>query len=271
MLLYKEFHGDLEAIARGEMMAAHEPLTGAGVYVAIDRVTGTLHGNSGSFLIAHRGIRNADGQELSIVIVAGSGTGQLDGDHGHGRHRHRGEEALLRRLVHAARALSGPSPDVSRGGRNRRRPLGVRRPMLDSKPESRVGLRREIATFYVTCLAISWAGMLRWHLPPDFRAGDLATVRAAYDDVGVVMVLGPIAAAILTTLLFRGGGGVLALLRRAVVWRVAPRWYAAALFAPVIPQWLALGAWRAATGAELQPIDLSHAVSLWAQTTCSER
>ena len=79
MLLYKEFHGDLEAIAHGEMMAAHEPLTGAGVYVAIDRVTGTLHGRSGSFLMAHRGTRNADGQELSIVIVAGSGTGQLTG------------------------------------------------------------------------------------------------------------------------------------------------------------------------------------------------
>jgi hypothetical protein len=79
MLLYKEFHGDLQAIANGEMMAAHEPLTGAGVYVAIDRVAGTLHGKGGSFLIAHRGIRNADGQQLEIVIVPGSGTGQLAG------------------------------------------------------------------------------------------------------------------------------------------------------------------------------------------------
>jgi len=79
MLLYKEFHGDLEAVAHGEMMAAHEPLTGAGVYVAIDRVTGTLDGRSGSFLLAHRGIRNADGQSLDIVIVPGSGTGQLTG------------------------------------------------------------------------------------------------------------------------------------------------------------------------------------------------
>lgn len=79
MLLYKEFHGDLEAVAHGEMMAAHEPLTGAGVYVAIDRVAGTLHGKGGSFLIAHRGIRNAEGQQLEIVIVPGSGTGQLTG------------------------------------------------------------------------------------------------------------------------------------------------------------------------------------------------
>ena len=79
MLLYKEFHGDLEAIAHGEMLAAHEPLTGAGVYVAIDRVSGTLHGRAGSFLMAHRGIANANGQQLDIVIVAGSGTGQLEG------------------------------------------------------------------------------------------------------------------------------------------------------------------------------------------------
>ena len=78
-LLYKEFHGDLEAIAKGEMLAAFEPLTNAGVYVAIDRVSGTLHGKSGSFIIAHRGIANADGQTLDIVIVPGTGTGQLSG------------------------------------------------------------------------------------------------------------------------------------------------------------------------------------------------
>ena len=79
MLLYKEFHGDLEAVANGEMLAAHEPLTGAGVYVAIDRVAGTLHGKGGSFLMAHRGIRNAEGQSLDVAIVPGSGTGQLTG------------------------------------------------------------------------------------------------------------------------------------------------------------------------------------------------
>jgi hypothetical protein len=82
MLLYTEFHGDLEAVAHGEMLAGDEPLTGARVYVAIDRVTGTLHGRSGGFIMAHRGIANAEGQELSIVIVPGSGTGQLEGIRG---------------------------------------------------------------------------------------------------------------------------------------------------------------------------------------------
>jgi hypothetical protein len=79
MTLYKEFRGDLEAVAHGEMLAAHEPLTGAGVYVAIDRVAGTLHGRAGTFLMAHRGVRTADGQHLDITIVPGSGTGQLAG------------------------------------------------------------------------------------------------------------------------------------------------------------------------------------------------
>jgi hypothetical protein len=79
MLLYKQFHGDLDAVAKGEMIAASEALTGAAVYVAIDRVTGTLHGRSGSFLIAHRGTMSSEGQRLDIIIVPGSGTGQLVG------------------------------------------------------------------------------------------------------------------------------------------------------------------------------------------------
>jgi hypothetical protein len=79
MLLYKEFHGELEAIAKGEMIAASDALTGSAVYVAIDRVTGTLHDRSGSFMIAHRGTMNASGQHLDIIIVPGSGAGQLEG------------------------------------------------------------------------------------------------------------------------------------------------------------------------------------------------
>jgi hypothetical protein len=54
------------------MLAAHEPLTGAGVYVAIDRVAGTLHGRAGTFLMAHHGVRHADGQQLDITIVPAS-------------------------------------------------------------------------------------------------------------------------------------------------------------------------------------------------------
>ena len=79
MRLHKQFHGDLDAVATGEMIATSEPLTSAAVYVAIDRVTGTLHGRSGTFLLAHRGTMTPAEQQLSVIVVPGSGTGQLTG------------------------------------------------------------------------------------------------------------------------------------------------------------------------------------------------
>lgn len=79
MLLHKQFFGGLDAVAAGEMIAASEALTGAAAYVAIDRVTGTLDGRSGTFILAHRGTMTSAGQQLSIIVVPGSGTGQLTG------------------------------------------------------------------------------------------------------------------------------------------------------------------------------------------------
>src|SRR5689334_11860597 len=43
----KQFHGDLEGTSKGEMLSAGTP-SGSAVYVAIERVTGTLHGRSGT-------------------------------------------------------------------------------------------------------------------------------------------------------------------------------------------------------------------------------
>jgi hypothetical protein len=48
-------------------------------YVAIEKVTGTLHGRSGSFIMQHSGIMNRGVPELSIVVVPDSGTGELAG------------------------------------------------------------------------------------------------------------------------------------------------------------------------------------------------
>ena len=78
-LLYKEFHGDLEAVAHGEMLAAFEPLTGAGVYVAIDRVSGTLHGRGGSFVLQHSGTMDRGVPRLVVSVVPDSGTDELTG------------------------------------------------------------------------------------------------------------------------------------------------------------------------------------------------
>lgn len=53
MSLDKQYHGDLEAAGKGEMLASRPDAGGSGVYVALERVTGTLKGRSGSFVL-HR-------------------------------------------------------------------------------------------------------------------------------------------------------------------------------------------------------------------------
>jgi Protein of unknown function (DUF3224) len=50
-----------------------------GGYVLIERVTGTLHGNRGSFSLQHSGLMDNGAPDLSIVVVPGSGTEQLVG------------------------------------------------------------------------------------------------------------------------------------------------------------------------------------------------
>jgi hypothetical protein len=52
---------------------------GSGGYVAMERVTGTLKGRSGSFVLQHSGIMNRGVPQLSVAVVPDSGTGQLTG------------------------------------------------------------------------------------------------------------------------------------------------------------------------------------------------
>jgi hypothetical protein len=52
---------------------------GSAGYVAIERVTATLAGRSGSFVLQHSGSMDRGAQRLSITVVADSGTGGLAG------------------------------------------------------------------------------------------------------------------------------------------------------------------------------------------------
>jgi hypothetical protein len=56
MSLDKRFHGALEATSKGEMLSIMTEVKGSGVYLAIERVSGTLDGRSGTFILHHRGI-----------------------------------------------------------------------------------------------------------------------------------------------------------------------------------------------------------------------
>ena len=61
------------------MLSAGTDVTGSAGYVAIEHVTGTLHGRSGSFALQHSGTMTRGTPSLSITVVPDSGTGQLGG------------------------------------------------------------------------------------------------------------------------------------------------------------------------------------------------
>jgi len=79
MSLDKCFEGDLVGTSKGEMLTALTPIKGSAGYVAIERVTGTLRGRTGSFVFQHSGSMNRGAQQLSITVVPDSGTGELAG------------------------------------------------------------------------------------------------------------------------------------------------------------------------------------------------
>ncbi|MBA3948827.1 MAG: DUF3224 domain-containing protein [Acidobacteria bacterium] len=79
MSLEKTYHGDLAATASGQMLAAFTSVKESAVYSAVEIVTGTLHGRSGSFALQHTGTMHRGAQTLVIAVVPDSGTGALAG------------------------------------------------------------------------------------------------------------------------------------------------------------------------------------------------
>jgi hypothetical protein len=76
----KQFRGDLEATSKGEMLAvSSSSVKGSAGYVAMEQVSGTLHGRSGGFALQHSGSLTRGAAELSVTVVPDSGTGQLVG------------------------------------------------------------------------------------------------------------------------------------------------------------------------------------------------
>ena len=79
MTIDKQFRGDLDGTSRGQMLTAGTDVTGSAGYVAIEQVTGTLHGRSGTFALQHTGTMSRGTPSLSITVVPDSGTGALAG------------------------------------------------------------------------------------------------------------------------------------------------------------------------------------------------
>jgi hypothetical protein len=79
MSIDKKFSGDLEATSKGEMLSAMTDVNGSAGYVAIERVSGTLQGRKGTFVLQHSGTMTRGAPELSVTVVPDSGTGDLAG------------------------------------------------------------------------------------------------------------------------------------------------------------------------------------------------
>jgi hypothetical protein len=77
--LDKQFSGDLVGMGKGVMLTAMASTPGSGAYVAVERVTGKLHGREGTFLLQHAGTMANGSQQLAINVVPDSGTGALAG------------------------------------------------------------------------------------------------------------------------------------------------------------------------------------------------
>jgi hypothetical protein len=79
MSIDKQFHGALEAASQGEMLSVMSETKGSGGYVALERVTGTLDGKRGGFVLQHNATMNRGVPQLNIIVVPDSGSDELAG------------------------------------------------------------------------------------------------------------------------------------------------------------------------------------------------
>lgn len=79
MSIDKTFHGELSAESKGEMLNIMAPVKGSAGYVAIEQVSGSLAGQSGSFVLQHYGVMAGGKDKLILEVVPDSATGELTG------------------------------------------------------------------------------------------------------------------------------------------------------------------------------------------------
>lgn len=79
MTMHKQFHGDIEGTSIGQMLTSMSATKGSAGYVAVELVTGTLDGHSGTFSLIHLGLMDRGKPTLTCTVVPDSGTGDLLG------------------------------------------------------------------------------------------------------------------------------------------------------------------------------------------------
>lgn len=79
MSIDKQYHGDLEATGKGQMLGVRTAIKGSAGYVALERVVGTLAGRTGSFVLQHSSTMSRGKPVQSVAVVPDSGADGLVG------------------------------------------------------------------------------------------------------------------------------------------------------------------------------------------------
>jgi hypothetical protein len=83
--LTKTFSGDVEGESAAELLMAYGAEEGSAAYVGLERVVGSVHGRSGSFVLRHSATMERGEGQSSLDVVPDSGTGELRGLRGEAR------------------------------------------------------------------------------------------------------------------------------------------------------------------------------------------
>ena len=81
----KTFHGEIEGTSTAELLMAYGSEEGSAAYVGFERLVGSVHGRSGSFILHHTASGSRDTRSASWSVAPDSGTGELRGLRGEAR------------------------------------------------------------------------------------------------------------------------------------------------------------------------------------------
>lgn len=77
--LEKVFTGALTGTSLGQFIPVGTPVKTSAGYLAVERISGTLEGRAGSFVVMHLGKMTRGAPSLQLELVPDSGTGALQG------------------------------------------------------------------------------------------------------------------------------------------------------------------------------------------------
>ena len=75
----KVFYGDVEGESTAELLMAYGSEEGSAAYVGLERVVGSVHGRSGSFVLTHSAAMERGEGKATLSVVPHSGSGELRG------------------------------------------------------------------------------------------------------------------------------------------------------------------------------------------------